>query len=52
VTDRVNRKAVLRQRPDGLPKLSDFGVDEEPVADLAPGLVLVEVTEILREIGA
>jgi NADPH-dependent curcumin reductase CurA len=46
MADRVNRKVVLRHRPDGLPKLSDFGVDEEPVADPAPGLVVVEVEHL------
>ena len=46
MADPVNRKVVLRQRPDGLPKLSDFGIEEEPVADPAPGLVVVEVEHL------
>jgi len=46
MTNRVNRKAVLRNRPSGLPKASDFGIDEDPVADPAPGLVVVEVEHL------
>jgi NADPH-dependent curcumin reductase CurA len=43
---RVNHKVVLRHRPDGLPNASDFGIEEEPVADPAPGLVVVEVEHL------
>ncbi len=41
-----NRKIVLRTRPRGAPKESDFGVEVEKVADPAPGLVLIEVSHI------
>jgi NADPH-dependent curcumin reductase CurA len=46
MADRINRKVVLRHRPDGLPNASDFGIDEEPVADPAPGLVVVGVEHL------
>ena len=46
MADRVNHKVVLRHRPDGLPNASDFGIEEEPVADPAPGLVVVEVEHL------
>ena len=38
---RTNRKIVLRRRPEGLPELADFGVEEEQAVDPAPGSVLL-----------
>jgi NADPH-dependent curcumin reductase len=39
----VNRKVVLAHRPAGTPLDSDFKIVDEPVAELAPGHVLVQV---------
>jgi NADPH-dependent curcumin reductase CurA len=33
----------IRQRPEGMPKLEDFGCEDEVIAALAPGQVLVKV---------
>jgi NADPH-dependent curcumin reductase CurA len=41
-----NTKVVLRTRPRGEPRESDFGFELEKVADPAPGQVLIEVSHI------
>ena len=41
-----NRKVVLRARPRGIPRESDFGIEVEKVADPAPGQVLIEVSHL------
>jgi NADPH-dependent curcumin reductase CurA len=41
-----NRKVVLRSRPRGLPRESDFGIEVEKVAEPAAGQVLIEVAHI------
>ena len=40
--DESNRKITLRARPEGYPKLSDFGLVEEPIPQPREGEVLVK----------
>ena len=42
--DRSNRKIVLAQRPAGVPRASDFRLEEEAVAAPGDGEVLVATT--------
>ena len=43
LVDRSNRKIVLAHRPEGLPKLSDFALEEEKVDMPSTGEVLIQV---------
>jgi NADPH-dependent curcumin reductase CurA len=42
----VNRKVVLAKRPDGMPDLDCFAVEEEPLGDPQAGQVLVDVEHL------
>ncbi len=42
----VNRRVVLKQRPQGLPKESDFAVESVPLTDPESGQVLIEVSHL------
>jgi NADPH-dependent curcumin reductase CurA len=42
----VNRKIVLRSRPQGLPREENFAIETETVGEPPPGMILVEVSHI------
>lgn len=42
----INRRVVLVQRPSGMPKASDFRVEEEPLAPLEEGQVRIDVSHL------
>ena len=42
----VNRRAVLAQRPRGVPVASDFRIEDEPLAPLDAGGVRVDVSHL------
>lgn len=42
----INRKIVLRNRPEGAPQLGDFEVAEEPIGDPPPGAATVAVEHL------
>src|SRR3954469_7083699 len=46
MTDTVNRRVVLAARPSGLPKLSDFRLEESPIPSPAEGEVLLKITHL------
>jgi NADPH-dependent curcumin reductase CurA len=42
----MNRRVVLKVRPSGLPKASDFAIESVPLPELQSGQVLIEVDHI------
>jgi NADPH-dependent curcumin reductase CurA len=42
----TNRKVVLKARPDGRPKASDFAVETEQVGEPGQGMALIEVSHL------
>ena len=42
----INRRMVLKHRPDGLPKESDFELEESPLLPLGEDQVTVEVSHL------
>jgi len=46
MTSRINRRIVLLRRPEGLPRESDFGLEEVSVEDPTPGTALIEVEHL------
>jgi len=39
----TNRRVFLKQRPNGMPTTADFGVENQPIPDVGPEMVLVKV---------
>ncbi len=42
----ANRRVFLKQRPNGMPRAADFGVEDQTVAEIGPEQVLVKVAVI------
>ncbi len=42
----TNRKVVLKSRPQGRPKESDFAIETEQLGEPPPGMVLIEVSHL------